>query len=76
MNLLVKLGPGNLNRQDERNLKYSASQRRIHSPCAAAASIKKGRVVSAFTIINKVSENKSLIKCTSDQEKKTKCADS
>ena len=37
------------------------SQRRIHSPCAAAASIKKARMVSAFTIINEVSQNQSLI---------------
>ena len=52
------------------------SQRRIHSPCAAAASIKKARMVSAFTIINEVSENQSLNKYRSDQEEKTKCADS
>ena len=34
------------------------------------------RMVSAFTLVNKVSENHSLIKCRSDQVKKTKCADS
>ena len=61
-NLLVKSDPGNLNRQDERN------------PCAAAASIKNARMVGAFTIINKVSENQSLIKCRSDQVKKNKCS--
>ena len=32
-------------------------------------------MASAFTIVNKVSENKSLIKCRSDQVKKTRCAD-
>ena len=47
-----------------------------HWPCAAAASIKKARMVSAFTLVNKVSENDSLIKYRSDQEKKTNCADS
>ena len=41
-----------------------------------AASIKKARMVSAFTLVNKVTENQSLIKCRSDQVEKTKCADS
>ena len=42
-------------------------------PCATAASIKKARMVSAFMLVNKVSENQSLIKCKSDRGKKTKC---
>ena len=48
----------------------------ITDPCNAAASIKKARMVSAFTLVNKFSENQSLIKYRSDQVKKTKCADS
>ena len=40
-----------------------------------AASIKKARMVSAFTIVNKKTEDQSLIKCRSDQVKKTKCAE-
>ena len=40
-----------------------------------AASIKKARMVSAFTIVNKITEDQSLIKCRSDQVKKTKCAE-
>ena len=32
-------------------------QKRIMGPRAAAASIKKARLVSAFTLVNKVSEN-------------------
>ena len=33
----------------------------INSPCVAAASMKKAKMVSAFMIVNKVSENQSLI---------------
>ena len=33
-------------------------------------------MVSAFTLVNKFSENQSLVKYRSDQVKKTKCADS
>ena len=76
MNLFLESGLGYLNRQDERNLKQRESQKSIKSPCTAAASIKKPRIVSAFTIVSKVSENQSLIKFRSDQVKKTKCADS
>ena len=42
-------------------------------PCATAASIKKARMVSAFMLVNKVSENQSLIKCKSNLGKKIKC---
>ena len=75
MNLLVKSGPNDLNRQDEPKIKCE-SQKRSKSPCTAAASIKKARMVSAFTLVTKVSENQSLIKCRSDQVKRTKCTDS
>ena len=54
MNLLVKLGPRDFNRQDETEREI---QKRIMGPRAAAASIKKARLVSAFTLVNKVSEN-------------------
>ena len=52
------------------------SQNRIMGQCAAAASIKKARMVSKFTLVNKFSANQSLVKCRSDQVKKAKCADS
>ena len=52
------------------------SQKRIMGPCAAAASIKKARMVSKFTLVNKFSANQSLVKCRSDQVKKAKFADS
>ena len=39
------------------------------SPCVAAASIKRARMVSTFTIVNKVSENQSLIRCRSELRK-------
>ena len=74
MNLLVKSGPRGLNRLDEPKIEHG-SQMRIMSPCAAA-SIKKARMVIAFTLVNKFSENQSLVKYRSDQVKKTKCADS
>ena len=54
MNLLVKSGPRDLNRQNEPKIRWK-SQQRITSPCAVAASIKKARIVSAFTPLNKVS---------------------
>ena len=74
MNLLVKSGCRDFHSQDEPR-RERESQKRIW-PCAAAASIKKARMVSAFTLVNKVSENDSLIKYRSDQVKKTNCADS
>ena len=70
-----EIRPWDLNRQDEPKIERE-SQKRIMRPCAAAASIKIARIVSAFTLVNKESENQSLIKCRSDQVKKTKCADS
>ena len=75
INLMVKSGPCDLNRQDEPRIEPE-SQKRIMSPCAAAASIKKARMVSTFTLVNKVSENQTLIKFRNDQVKKTECADS
>ena len=75
INLLVKSGPRDLNRQNENKI-VCESQKRIMSVCAVAASIKKARMVSRFTLVNRVSENQSLLKCRIDQEKKTKCADS
>ena len=75
MNLLVKSGPRGLNRLDEPKIEHE-SQMRIMGPCAAATSIKKARMVSAFTLVNKFSENQSLVKYRSDQVKKTKCAES
>ena len=56
MNLLVKSGPRDFNRQDEPETEGEI-QKRIMGPRAAAASIKKARLVSAFTLVNKVSEN-------------------
>ena len=75
MNLLVKSDPRDFNPQDEPEIECDI-QKRIIDPCNAAASIKKARMVSAFTLVNKVSENQSLIEYRSDQVKKTKCADS
>ena len=75
MNLSVKSGPRDFNRQDEPETEREI-QKRIMGPRAAAASIKKARLVSAFTLVNKVSENQSLVEYRSDQVKKTKCADS
>ena len=54
INLLVKSGPRDLNRQSEPKIGWK-SQKRITSPCAVAASIKKARIVSALTLLNKVS---------------------
>ena len=73
VNLLMKSGPGDLNRLDEPKIERK-SQTRIKSPCAAAASTKQARMVSAYTLVNKISENWSLTKSRSDQIKKTKCA--
>ena len=75
MNLLVKSDPRDFNPQDEPEIECDI-QKRIIDPCNAAASIKKARMVSAFTLVNKFSENQSLVKYRSDQVKKTKCADS
>ena len=60
MNLLVKSGPRGLNRLDEPKIEHE-SQMRIMGPCAAAASIKKARMVSAFTLVNKVSDINRLL---------------
>ena len=75
MNLSVKSDPRDFNPQDEPEIECDI-QERIIDPCNAAASIKKARMVSAFTLLNKVSENQSLVEYRSDQVKKTKCADS
>ena len=56
MNLLVKSGPRDFNREDEPETEREI-QKRIMGPRAAAASIKKAILVSAFTLVNKVSEN-------------------
>ena len=61
MNLLVKSGPRDLNRQNEPKIGWK-SQKRITSLCAVAASIKKARMVSAFTFVTKVSEISRLLK--------------
>ena len=73
MNLSMKSDPRDFNPQPEIECDI---QKRIIDPCNAAASIKKARMVSAFTLVNKVSENQSLVEYRSDQVKKTKCADS
>ena len=52
INLLVKSGPRDLNRQDETKI-VRESQKRITSLCAAAALIKKARMVSRFTLVKK-----------------------
>ena len=73
MNLLVKLGPGDLNRQDEPRIQ-GESWKRIKSLCAAAASIRKATNGEYNTFLNLVSENQSLIKYRSDQvNKKQMC---
>ena len=69
MNLLVKLGPGDLNRQDEPRIQ-GESWKRIKSLCAAAASIRKATNGEYNTFLNLVSENQSLIKYRSDQVNK------
>ena len=66
MNLFVKSGPHDLNRQDEPKIERE-SQKRITSPIAAAVSIKKARMANAFTFVNNVSENQSPMKCRIDQ---------
>ena len=66
MNLLVKLSPGDLNRQDEPRIQ-GESWKRTKSPCAAAASIRKATNGEYNTFLNIVSENLSLIKYRSDQ---------
>ena len=63
-----------MNRRTNVTQKERESQRRIKSACAAAASTKKAIMVSAFTIVNKVSENQLLIECRCDQVKNAKCA--
>ena len=73
MNLLVKLGPGDLNRQDEPRIQ-GESWKRIKSLCAAAASIRKATNGEYNTFLNLVSENQSLIKYRSDKvNKKQMC---
>ena len=60
ISLLGKSGPGDLNSQDELKIERE-SQKRIKSPCAAAASMKKATNGECITLVNKVSENQSLI---------------
>ena len=60
MKLLVKSGPGDLNRQDEPKINCE-SRMSIKSPCAAAAYIKKATNSECITLVNKVSENQSLL---------------
>ena len=69
MNLLLKLGPGDLYRQDEPRIQ-GESWKRIKSPCAAAASIRKVTNGEYSTFSNIVSENQSFIKHRSDQVNK------
>ena len=61
MNLLLKSGPCDLNRYDEPKIKRES---------------QKARMVNVFTLVNKVVENQSLIKCKSEQVMKTKYVDS
>ena len=61
MRLLVKSGHGDLNRQDEPKINCE-SHTSIKSPCAAAAYIKKATNGECITLVNKVSENQSLLK--------------
>ena len=49
----MKSGPRDLNRQDETKI-VRESQKRITSLCAAAALIKKARMVSRFTLVKKI----------------------
>ena len=62
MNLLVKLGPGDLNRQDEPRIQ-GESWKRIKS-------LWKATNGEYNTFLNLVSENQSLIKYRSDQVNK------
>ena len=52
MRLLVKSGPGDLNRQDEPKINCE-SHTSIKSPCAAAAYIKKATNGECITLVNK-----------------------
>ena len=56
--LLVKSGPGDLNRQEEMEIKRAKKQR-IKSPYTAAASVKEATNGEYITLVNAVSENKS-----------------
>ena len=56
--LLVKSGPGDLNRQEEMEIKC-ANQKKNNSPYAAAASIKKATNGECITLVNIVYENQS-----------------
>ena len=67
MNLLLKLC--DLYRQDEPRIQ-GESWKRIKSPCAAAASIRKVTNGEYSTFSNIVSENQSFIKHRSDQVNK------
>ena len=73
MSLLVKSGPRDLNRENEPKIER---KRWTKSSCAAAASINKATNGECITLVNKLSENQSLIKYRSHQVKKTKCVDS
>ena len=61
MNLLVKSGPCDFTRLDEPKIKEHESQKRIMGPCAAAASTKKAKMVSAFTLVNKFLKTSRLL---------------
>ena len=61
MRLLVKSGHGDLNNQDEPKINCE-SHMSIKSPCTAAASIKKATNGECITLVNKISENQSLLK--------------
>ena len=61
MRLLVKSGHGDLNLQDEPKINCE-SHMSIKSPCTAGASIKKATNGECITLVNKVSENQSLLK--------------
>ena len=58
--LLVKSGPGDLNRQEKMKIERTG-QKRIKRPYAAAASIKKATNSDCIILVNIVSENLRLV---------------
>ena len=56
--LLVKSGPGDLNRQEEMEIERAKKQR-IKSPYTAAASVKEATNGEYIRLVNTVSENQS-----------------
>ena len=54
--LLVKSGPGDLNRQEEMEIERTKKQR-IKSPYTAAASVKEATNGEYIKLVNTVSEN-------------------